>query len=457
MIFNTFSFLFVFLPCVLVLFYLPGLRRFRYITLTASSLVFYGISGIEHAVVLCLDVLWLYYFMTRENFQKNKILLFVTIIPPILALFYYKYIGFFFRSIFGIGNSEISEVFSVFDHIVLPAGISFFTFQAVSFAIDRYRGDIKEVPSFSRVFTFITFFPQLVAGPILRFSDIDGALARLTTFKLTAHFMSRGIGYIVLGLAVKVLIADTLGHMIEDYAVDPGAITPLSAWFTVFAYSFQIYFDFYGYSLVAIGLGSLFGFSFPKNFDRPYNALNPRDFWRQWHMTLSFWIRDYLYIPLGGNRSYVRNILIVMALCGLWHGAGWSFIVWGLYHAMLVIGYHAGRTTWDKFPALVQIAVTFFLVSLGWILFLFDFAQAAAFVQSLVGHGANGIVGPTLVMWSFLGLAAVVAFGIRLEPLAENNHTGIWASSILQILLAVLFVSTLFFLDRSETFIYFRF
>lgn len=457
MIFNDFGFLFVFLPIVLGLFYFPGLKSLRPYTLIAASLIFYGIAGVEHAVVLVVDIMWVYFMVTRPAFQKSRILLFTAVIPPAIALAYYKYAGFLVASFFDLDVAETRAQFSLFLDVLLPAGISFFTFQVISFAIDRHRGDIETLPSFPTFATFISFFPQLVAGPILRYRDVSTTLSSLTTLTLTGNNAARGIGYICIGLAAKVLLADTLSHYLTPYRDAPELVTQISALYVVFAYSFQIYFDFYGYSMVAIGLGTLFGFSFPHNFDRPYQAKSPQDFWRRWHMTLSFWIRDYLYIPLGGNRAYVRNIIIVMAACGLWHGAGWTFIVWGLYHAALVLGYHSTRNQWDRLPVLLQITITFVLVSLGWILFLYDFDDVYTFITHAVGIADGTGAAPSAEMWIALLLTGAICFLINFEKFAENSADRGISSIVLNISLAALFVLTLVFLDRSETFIYFRF
>ena len=223
------------------------------------------------------------------------------------------------------------------------------------------------------------------------------------------------------------------------------------------AYSFQIYFDFFGYSLTAIGLGLLFGFHLPQNFARPYEAANPREFWRRWHMTLSFWIRDYLYVPLGGNGHYVRNILIVFAICGLWHGAGWTFIVWGLFHGALVVIYHQFGSAWDRLPRLVQQAGTFTLVSLGWCLFQFDFSELDAFLASLSGLSAVRQEDPNAEMWLMLGLSAMACFGFPVERWTEALRAGRWASAVQTAAAATMLVASLLFFDRSGTFIYFRF
>ncbi|MCB2100428.1 MAG: hypothetical protein KDE22_06140, partial [Rhodobacterales bacterium] len=211
----------------------------------------------------------------------------------------------------------------------------------------------------------------------------------------------------------------------------------------------------YGYSLMAIGLGRLFGFHFPMNFNRPYEALNGRDFWRRWHMTLSFWIRDYLYLPLGGNDRYVRNILIVFVVCGLWHGAGWTFIIWGAYHAAFVLAYHGFRGPWDALPAPLQRALTFTIVSVGWTLFLFDFQGIAAFAHSLLGRGVDLMPLPTAEMWAVLALVAVVCFAVRFETIIERRATA--GAGLRSAGMAALFVATVLFIDRSNDFIYFRF
>lgn len=457
MIFNQFEFLFLFLPIVVCGFFFPYFRSIRAYILIFASLVFYGISGIEHAIVLIVDILWVYALTRRNYIVGNRLLLAFAVIPPALALFYYKYLGFFLNDVLNLKTSEISESFSLFTHIILPAGISFFTFQVVSFAIDRYRGEISDIPALSKFALYISFFPQLVAGPILRYHNVVHGLNNIETFQISRERISKAIGYITIGLGAKVLIADTISNHLSQLIENPGSLSILGSTYIVFAYSFQIYFDFYGYSLIAIGLGALFGFDFPKNFDRPYEALNGRDFWRRWHITLSFWIRDYLYLPLGGNKNYVRNILIVFTVCGLWHGAGWTFIVWGLYHALLIILYHTTRKWWDLAPKLLQQATTFTLVSFGWTLFLFDFEGIKDFLYSLLGQAKQITNEPSFDMWLAITISAFVCFCIRFENFAEQCEKRIFVSLGQTCGMALLFALTVLFLDRSQTFIYFRF
>lgn len=334
MIFNSLPFLLFFLPAVLILVFGMMRGEARVWFLIIASLFFYGVSGLEHAAALIAGIVWTYLITLSPSTQGSPFRLAVAVAGPVLALIYYKYSGF----LLGLAslNGEETETFSLFEDVVLPAGISFFTFQLVAYAIDRYRGAIVQPPRFNSFALYVSFFPQLVAGPILRFQQVAEGLADLPRFRLHADTAMGGIAYIVVGLALKVLIADSLGNHNALWIANPDSLSVPAALYVLFSYSFQIYFDFFGYSLVAIGLGRLFGFAFPDNFARPYQSLNIKDFWRRWHITLSFWIRDYLYLPLGGNRHYSRNIVIVFAICGLWHGAGLTFVVWGLYHGALV-------------------------------------------------------------------------------------------------------------------------
>ena len=438
-------------------FFAPGIARSRGLVLIVASLVFYGFSGIEHAIILITGIIWVYLVTYHQGIKGNKNRLALAVIPPALALVYYKYTTFLLVDVLHLTKSDNPTSFDLYTNIILPAGISFFTFQLISYAIDRYRQEIETPPQFINFALYVSFFPQLVAGPILRFRKVTKPLKNLSIYRLNEKDLKEAIGYIATGLAIKVLVADTLGGFIDPMVDAPGELSPVSSLYVVLSYSFQIYFDFYGYSLIAIGLGRLFGFHFPTNFNRPYAALNIKDFWRRWHITLSYWIRDYLYIPLGGNRAYKRNILIVFGLCGLWHGAGWNFIIWGLYHGALTGLYNICEKWWLCMPRLIQISLNFTLVSLGWVLFLFDFDGVTAFMKSLVGLSSTTVTQPDWKMWLMLTLAAVVCFGPRLEPFIEFSKDRRKFTLVTTIGLAGVFVFTLIFIDRSNTFIYFRF
>lgn len=457
MIFNRFDFLFLFLPAVVGLFFLPRLRSYRAEILLVASFVFYGASGLEHLVVLLCGIVWVHAVTASDRIVGSRWRLALAAVPPILALVHYKYSAFLVRTLLGLAPEADARAFDLFSSVVLPAGISFFTFQLLSYAIDRYRGDVPRAPSLRTMALYIGFFPQLIAGPILRYRDVAAPIANLTRFRIDREDVTAAIGYIVFGLVSKVLIADTLGSYLEPLTSRPGELDSITCLYVVFAYSFQIYFDFYGYSLIAIGLGRIFGFAFPDNFLRPYEAPNPKEFWRRWHVTLSYWLRDYLYFPLGGNRSYRRNILIVFAACGLWHGAGWTFVVWGLYHAALVIGYVSVRGAWDRLAPRVQVALNFVLVSIGWTLFQFDFPQALQFVRSLVGSGSAAAPDPSPEMWLALAVAWAVAYFVHYERIATRLGRTPLRAVAYSAELAVLLVATLMFVDRSQGFIYFRF
>jgi alginate O-acetyltransferase complex protein AlgI len=455
MIFNQFEFLLLFLPVVLCLFGISKLRAFRSYLLIAGSLIFYGLSGWEHSAVLVIDIVWVWWIIRTPAIVGNRLRLTLAVLPPFLALIYYKYLGFVLDQFMGSSKQETSG-FDLFDQIILPAGISFFTFQIAAYAIDRYRGDIPDPPPISHLALYISFFPQLVAGPILRYHDVAKALKGLGSFSLHADAAARGLGYIVVGLGVKVLIADTLGGYISQIIMDLSTIGKLGGIFIIGAYSFQLYFDFYGYSMIAIGLGALFGFSFPDNFKRPYESLNIGEFWRRWHVTLSYWIRDYLYLPLGGNTAYKRNIFIVFAICGLWHGAGWNFVVWGLAHGLLVALHHRFQKPWAALPKLAQQTTTFLLVAVLWLLFLFDFGELMQFAAA-VWYNPWQSSQVTWEMWVTLAMALVVCFGPSLEQIAENRLGSPAVTTLRNVGFAGVLTMVLIFLDRSQTFIYFRF
>lgn len=459
MLFNSYLFLFLFLPIVVASFFFARSQTIRLVLIVSASFLFYGLAGIEHAIVLGIEILWVYACCRSSELVNNVVRLTVCILPIFSALFYYKYITFFVSDVLMLKTQDYNEVFAIFSDTVLPAGISFFTFQLSSFAFDRFRNTVEKPSSVLSFAAYISFFPQLIAGPIVRYSQVKESLATIGDCKWVPERISKAIIYICIGLALKVLIADTLSATIAKYVATPGTLSTLSSVYVVISYSFEIYFDFYGYSLIAIGLGLIFGFQFPRNFARPYEALNIREFWRRWHITLSYWIRDYLYRPLGGNEKYTRNILIVFAVCGLWHGAGWTFIVWGLYHGILVVCYHWASPLWDRMPNLLQMFLTFMLVSLGWVLFLFDFESAYQFIHSLIGLADTiDTASPTLFMWGGLALAGAICFYLNPEQMAENSIGHQKSVTILKTCgYAFLMVLIILYIDRTQGFIYFRF
>ena len=280
--------------------------------------------------------------------------------------------------------------------VVLPLGISFYTFQSMSYTIDVYRGHARVLRNFIDFACFVSMFPQLVAGPILRFNEISEQLRSRTH---TAAKFSRGAAILSLGMAKKVLLANPCGR-VADLAFDAGSVDTLTAWLGAIGYAFQIYFDFSGYSDMAIGLGLMLGFTLPKNFDSPYHSRSITEFWRRWHLSLSTWLRDYLYIPLGGNKKGVvktyRNLALVMLLGGLWHGAAWTFVAWGAYHGALLIieRLRGGRPLWSALPAPLQTAATFTAVLFSWVLFRADsIGRAGDYLASMFGLGTTAAAG----------------------------------------------------------------
>jgi len=456
--FNDWNFLVFFLPAVMAVMAIERLRDARAILLTVASLVFYGLSGIEHLVVLIIDTIFVFAVCRSDKFTGNAARLACAISLPVVLLVYYKYLGFLVRTFLGIDEAtRLFASFSISHDALLPAGISFFTFHLVAYAVDRYSGRIASSPKAVDFALFISFFPHLVAGPILRLRDVIDGLSGLRAYRLNREDVSIGTGLAVSGLFLKVVLADGLSRGVAPYVADPAAVAPLAAAYVITAYSLQIYFDFFGYSLVAIGLARFFGFHFPANFDRPYSSRNPRDFWRRWHMTLSYWLRDYLYLPLGGNRAYVRNILIVFAICGLWHGAGWNFVIWGLYHGVLVVLYHVTRQWWDRVWAPLQVGLTFALTSLGWVLFLFDWDKTIAFARALAGQGSGALGPPDAVGIFVVAMAALVCFFARFETWSLSTTRTPLRAHAWSATLALMFFVSLLFLESSQTFIYFRF
>ena len=325
---------------------------------------------------------------TRSTSQKMFLILSLSSNLSLLAFF--KYFNFFIDSYNGLVNilGFDNIILDVSFRITLPLGISFYTFQSMSYTIDLYRGKVKVMRSFIDFACFVSLFPQLVAGPILRFADV---VEQLKHRKQSIQMYVRGASFLIIGLAKKILIANFCGK-IADLAFETSPVFFADAWFGIAAYAFQIFFDFSGYSDMAIGLGLMLGFVFPKNFDSPYRSKSISEFWGRWHLSLSYWLRDYLYIPLGGNkkgpnRTYI-NIATVMLLGGLWHGASWNFVAWGLIHAFLLIveRMRGKRPIYHNLPEPLRMAITFILILVTWVFFRADsLHDAIVYCGSLFG------------------------------------------------------------------------
>ena len=329
MLFSSITFIYYFLPILLLVYFIVP-KKYKNLVLLIFSLIFYFLGEPKYIVILILSCLLNYYFGKKVSTDKNKKLwLIISVIYNVGQLLIFKYTDFFIENINNVFNSSINYLY-----IVMPIGISFFTFQAMGYVFDIYMGKHKPASKLLDFMTYISLFPQLVAGPIVRYSDVEKELV-----KRESNFdkFSEGITRFVIGLSKKVLLANVLG----EFAGDLVEVDLLSSWLKPILFTLQIYFDFSGYSDMAIGLGLIFGFRFLENFNYPLIASSITDFWRRWHMSLSSWFRDYVYIPLGGNRNglikQIRNIFVVWFLTGFWHGASWNFIIWGLYFGVLLV------------------------------------------------------------------------------------------------------------------------
>jgi len=411
MVFSSYLFLFYFLPVALLLYYAAP-QRARHLILTFVSYIFYGWANPLFSLLLLLSTLidyiaglvmvlggpgsWSRSIQRLDpngpRTKRQRAALIISMCANVALLGFFKYFNFAVDSYNGLidwlGLSGIG--LDVALRVTLPLGISFYTFQSMSYAIDVYRGDATAIKSFIDFACFETMFPQLVAGPIIRFQEVADQLRERTH---TTTKFARGIAFFCMGLAKKVLLANPCGK-IADLAFEAGSLGPVESWYGVTAYAFQIYFDFSGYSDMAIGLGLMLGFVFPKNFDSPYRSQSITEFWHRWHISLSTWLRDYLYLPLGGNRkgkvrTYV-NLFIVMLLGGLWHGAAWNFVIWGALHgALLAFERLRGKAAlYGGLPVPVRVGVTFTIVLITWVFFRApDLPQAVRYLGDMLALG----------------------------------------------------------------------
>jgi len=384
-VFSSFTFLFAFLPALMAVYFLipSGRRNARNLALLIFSLFFYAYGGLRLLPIILFSIILNYVFGLLVSGKRPKAAVFGAIAGNLGLLVWFKYAGFITENLnsLGLGISTLG--------IVLPIGISFYTFQGLSYVIDVYRKDAKPERNILKVALYISLFPQLVAGPIVRYTTIA---EEISLRRETLEDFSQGGIRFLFGLSKKVLIANQLARIADAaFKAAPGELTTGLAWLGILAYTAQIYFDFSGYSDMAIGLGRMFGFHFLENFNYPYIANSITDFWRRWHISLSTWFRDYLYIPLGGNRvslaKQILNLLIVWLLTGLWHGAAWNFIFWGLYYALLLIG---ERYLWGKLltrlPAFLRHAYALLFIIIGWVLFRSaNLSQALSFVKTMFG------------------------------------------------------------------------
>ena len=470
MVFSSQLFLYGFLPIFFSLYYLINDRRKNWLILTAS-LIFYGV-GAGSTVLVLLASIWVNQFLAVRIEpaapRRRSVLLALGVTINLLGLAYYKY-GSFLWHLAGDGFAAAGlPPLPVAPEIPLPVGISFFTFQAVSYLIDVYRRKIPAAGSYGEFAVYHSLFPQLVAGPIVRYREIRLEMGQR---RIDREALTSGAYRFCLGLGKKMVIADNLGTVADSiFALPASELGFAHAWVGILCYSLQIYFDFSGYSDMAIGMGRLLGFHFPENFDQPYRSASVTEFWRRWHMTLSRWFRDYLYIPLGGNRHGAlrtfANLWIVFFLCGLWHGAGLTFVIWGLYHGLLLVLERLADTHLRWRPSgLAGMAITFLLVTLGWVFFRAPTLPAAGHYLSamfLLGSPASAYqpiaTYLTLDTLFYLALGLIFAFA-PMERLYQLrfDRLSLLATQLGVASLSLVYSSLLLAANSFNPFIYFRF
>lgn len=466
MVFSSTIFLCVYLPLVLLGYYICP-KKGRNLFLLIVSLVFYAWGEPKYVFLMIFSILVNYIFgrlmdKNRGRQKRMKLLLLLSVVIDLGLLSVFKYTDFVITNINAIFGANFDLL-----NIALPIGISFYTFQAMSYTIDVYRDDVRVQKNLIDFGMYITMFPQLIAGPIVRYADVQDQLADRS---VTTVDFSEGVMRFVVGLGKKVLLANQMGAVWSDIYALGGDVSALMAWTGAIAYTFQIYFDFSGYSDMAIGLGRMFGFKFPENFRYPYQSVSITDFWRRWHITLSTWFKEYLYIPLGGNRRGLArqalNLLIVWSLTGFWHGAGWNFVMWGLYYfVILFIEKLFLLKALDKLPKFFRHVYALVLIIIGWVIFASDDVSVLLpYLGSM--FGANGAIGGmdvyTLLTKAVLLIICCIASTELPKKLflsaagAMNEKAAFTLKSVLMIALLALSMILLIG-DSYNPFLYFRF
>jgi alginate O-acetyltransferase complex protein AlgI len=489
MVFSSVIFIFIFLPVVLLVFHTLK-EKLRFPFLLLSSLFFY-FFGENFLIWIMLLSTFIDYFaglliangLNRKPIVKlipggfrskpQKLWLIVSVVANLSLLGYFKYFNFFTDNL--INALDLMQMSHLkLDNLIkvgLPLGISFYTFQSMSYTIDVYRGEVHANRNFINFATFVTMFPQLVAGPIVRYSDIE---EQLLNHKVSIDKFAVGAERFTIGLAKKVLIANTMGQLADQiFELEGSQLSTGLAWIGIIAYTLQIYFDFSGYSCMAIGLGKMFGFDFQENFNYPYISKSIQVFWRRWHITLSDWFRDYLYIPLGGNKASriktFRNLFIVFLLCGFWHGSSWNFVIWGLFHGMFLSIERLGLIRLLKrMPSLVSHIYVLLVVIISWVFFRSEtLTDSINYLKVMFVFKPSDVVTASEFVSTFtiFVFVAGIFFSMPVLPnflrlIADKNYT---FSNILNLfyfltLVSLLFFSTVFLVSGTyNPFIYFRF
>jgi len=467
MVFSSMTFVPLFLPMVLILYYLFRDLRWRNAVLLVFSLLFYAWGEPKFIAVMLLTVTVNYLcgllIVRCQSKPARTAAMAAGVILSLSFLMYFKYFGFFSDVVMGLLGRE-----NPFARPTLPIGISFYTFQVLTYTVDVYRGKVPAQKSFTRLLLYVSFFPQLIAGPIVNYTDIAQSLGDRRS---DIEDVYQGFLRFFVGFAKKVLLANTCG-IITDKLVAAESMSFAGSWLMILAYTFQIYFDFSGYSDMAIGMGRMFGFRFLENFNYPYISKSVTEFWRRWHMSLGTFFREYVYIPLGGNRvclwKKIRNIMVVWLLTGFWHGASWNFLVWGLYYGLLLLAEKfLFRSVRQKLPALFNWGLTFLLVMVGWVFFYYEsLADGLHHLGIMFGIVKTGLTDPTAVYYGKHYLLYLVLSALACVPWKAvfSGLSGRRAVQLLDVWVRPLALTALFLLGMAmivtqsyNPFLYFRF
>jgi len=466
MLFSSLSFLCAFLPILFILYFSVKNIKIKNIILLLFSLLFYAWGEPKYILLMLITVLISYVYgiiiEKTKNVKHKKIIFVITVIAILLSLFIFKYLDFSINIFNKIFSSNISNV-----NLILPIGISFYTFQVLSYVIDLYKGKIKLQKNYFKLLLYVSFFPQLIAGPIVRYETIEEEIDNRRT---TIEDFVYGFKRFILGLSKKIIIANNVAIICDGIYSNYQNFGTNILWLAAIAYTLQIYFDFSGYSDMAIGLGRIFGFHFLENFNFPYISTSITDFWRRWHISLSSFFRDYIYIPLGGNKkgtkNQIRNILIVWALTGLWHGANYNYIIWGIYYGIiLILEKFVFKKIIEKMPTIIKHIYTLLIVIIGWVIFrienisdllniltsMFSFKN-----MSLKQYIATDVTNISIFQYLFIG----IIFSMPIyKKIFKNAKNSIVLTLIEDFCLGILFILNIMFLvsNQYNPFIYFRF
>lgn len=468
MVFSSLIFIFMFLPSTLLIYYISP-RFLRNFILLIGSLIFYA-WGEPIYVILMLSTIIIIYFCTlqidkyKEFILVKNILLIITIIISLGILIFFKYYGFIVNNLNVVLDLQLKV-----KQLPLPVGISFYTFQTLSYVIDVYSEKVEVQRNFITFAMYVTMFPQLVAGPIVRYIDV---VKEIDNRNENIHLFGQGVELFIVGLAKKVLLANNIGLLWSEVNNIPiEELSVLGAWIGIIAFSFQIYFDFSGYSDMAIGLGKMFGFNFMKNFNYPYISRSITEFWRKWHISLGIWFREYVYIPLGGNRDGIikqcRNLIIVWMLTGIWHGANWNFVIWGLYFGFFIIieKMFLLKRIQNSHPIIGHLYMVV-VVLIGWVFFSIEnIGHAIEFIGTMFGFGNHSVFDGNTLYLLYTNIALFIVLGFASTPAARKIIINIRKKSIIKgeicllfVFMMAIFLSTASLVNESfNPFLYFKF